>query len=263
MKKIIGIFSMLFLLAITLGSCTDAPVDEPGQDGLSKTRSAGADATCYYWYSGEKIPLTLNTEYVNIVADDASLKSSKTGSSFQGLDLVQEDGARSGNVVKYRLTSKSTATDYSKLIKDLKQNKQIKHILPFFSRGANAQPIGTSDIFYLKLKDEKDFATLKLLAEEQKVQIVKEVPYMPLWYIMSIHNSSFGSSVDASNYFYETGHFADVDPAFMFDFKPNVIPNDPMFGQLWGLKNNSYPDIDINVTAAWDITRGALSLIHI
>ena len=26
MKKIIGIFSMLFLLAITLGSCTDAPV---------------------------------------------------------------------------------------------------------------------------------------------------------------------------------------------------------------------------------------------
>ena len=52
MKKIIGIFSMLFLLAITLGSCTDAPVDEPGQDGLSKTRSAGADATCYYWYSG-------------------------------------------------------------------------------------------------------------------------------------------------------------------------------------------------------------------
>ena len=45
MKKIIGIFSMLFLLAITLGSCTDAPVDEPGQDGLSKTRSAGADAT--------------------------------------------------------------------------------------------------------------------------------------------------------------------------------------------------------------------------
>ena len=150
MKKIIGIFSMLFLLAITLGSCTDAPVDEPGQDGLSKTRSAGADATCYYWYSGEKIPLTLNTEYVNIVADDASLKSLKTGSSFQGLDLVQEDGARSGNVVKYRLTSKSTATDYSNLIKDLKQNKQIKHILPFFSRGANAQPIGTSDIFYLK-----------------------------------------------------------------------------------------------------------------
>ena len=90
--------------------------------------------------------MTLNTEYVNIVADDESLKSSKTGSSFQGLDLVQEDGARSGNVVKYRLTSKSTATDYSKLIKDLKQNKQIKHILPFFSRGANAQPIGTSDI---------------------------------------------------------------------------------------------------------------------
>lgn len=179
--------------------------------------------------------MTLNTEYVNIVADDASLKSSKTGSSFQGLDLVQEDGARSGNVVKYRLTSKSTATDYSKLIKDL---KQISRLNTFCHSLAEVRMLNPSEhpIFLFEIKDEKDFATLKLLAEEQKVQIVKEVPYMPLWYIMSIHNSSFGSSVDASNYFYETGHFADVDPAFMFDFKPNVIPNDPMFGQLWGLK---------------------------
>ena len=30
-----------------------------------------------------------------------------------------------------------------------------------------------------------------------------------------------------------------------------------MFSQQWGLKNNSYSDIDINATAAWDITRGA------
>ena len=80
---------------------------------------------------------------------------------------------------------------------------------------------------------------------------------MPLWYILSIQNSSFESSVAASNYFYETQKFEEVDPAFMFDFKPSSIPNDPMFSQQWGLKNNSYSDIDINATAAWDITRGA------
>lgn len=43
----------------------------------------------------------------------------------------------------------------------------------------------------------------------------------------------------------------------MFNFKVNAIPNDPMFGQQWGLKNNSYPGVDVNATAAWDITRGA------
>ena len=56
MKKIIGIFSMLFLLAITLGSCTDAPVDEPGQDGLSKTRSAGADASATTGIAEKRYP---------------------------------------------------------------------------------------------------------------------------------------------------------------------------------------------------------------
>lgn len=257
MKKIIGIFSMLFLLAFTLGSCTEAPVDELGQEDRSKTRSTGADPTCYYWYNGEKVPLTLNTEYVNIVADDALLKSSNASSPIQGLNLVQEDGVQSGDVTKFKLSSEMTAAEYSNLIKNLKLNKQIKHILPYFSRGNDAKPVGTSDIFYLKLKEAKDVAALQQLTDEQKVQIVREVPYMPLWYILSIQNSDFSSSVDASNFFYETGKFADVDPAFMFEFKANSIPNDPMFGQLWGMKNNSYPGIDINATAAWDITRGA------
>ena len=30
-----------------------------------------------------------------------------------------------------------------------------------------------------------------------------------------------------------------------------------MFGQQWGLKNNSYPGVDVKAAAAWDITRGA------
>lgn len=95
------------------------------------------------------------------------------------------------------------------------------------------------------------------MAAQKNVDVVKEVPNMPLWYILSIESSSFESSVEASNYFYETGNFDDVDPAFMFNFKVNAIPNDPMFGQQWGLKNNSYPGVDVKAAAAWDITRGA------
>ena len=59
-----------------------------------------------------------------------------------------------------------------------------------FHRGA-ATPIGTSDIFYLKLKTVNDIATLEALTKEQNIRIVKEVPNMPLWYILSIQNSSF------------------------------------------------------------------------
>jgi len=53
---------------------------------------------------------------------------------------------------------------------------------------------------------------------------------------------------------------ADPDVVFV---EPNYIvqlvltPNDPSFGLLWGLKNNSTPGADINATAAWDVTTGS------
>ena len=253
MKKIFGILGILLLLSFTMVACQDY-VEELNQEPLM-TRSASADPTLYYWYKGEKVALTLNNEYVNVLVDKNKWAAKNVSSLTQNYQ-VQNDSLQSGNLVKLRLTTKSTASDYSQIVKDLKQNEQVKHVLPFFNRG-NAEPIGTSEIFYLKLKDAQDYTALQTLAAQKDVEVVKEVPNMPLWYILSIENSSFESSVEASNYFYETGNFDDVDPAFMFNFKVNAIPNDPMFGQQWGLKNNSYPGVDINVTAAWDITRGA------
>jgi len=193
---------------------------------------------------------------VNVVVENDLAKSASTQSLAQSYSLIQEENERCGNIITLKLATKTVSSEYEKLVADLKQDERVKHVLPFFNRGA-ATPIGTSDIFYLKLKTVNDIATLEALTKEQNIRIVKEVPNMPLWYILSIQNSSFESSVAASNYFYETQKFEEVDPAFMFDFKPSSIPNDPMFSQQWGLKNNSYSDIDINATAAWDITRGA------
>lgn len=257
MKKTLGALCIFSLLTLTMVACQDAPVDEPIIDNSAMTtRTAGDDATHYYWYKGEKVPLTLNTEYVNVIVDDNLAKSANIQSLAQRYNLAQNDSDQVGNIIKFKLTSKAVATEYAELTTDLKRNAQIKQVLPFFDR-KDAEPIGTSDIFYLKLKTADDFAILQALAEKQNVLITKEVPNMPLWYILSIQDSAFESSVAASNYFYETGKFDAVDPAFMFDFQPNAVPNDPMFNQLWGLKNNSYSGIDINATAAWDLTKGA------
>lgn len=252
MKKIVGILGMLLLLSFTMVACQDF-VEEPDQGPLM-TRSAGADPTLYYWYKGEKVALTLNTDYVNVLVDKKIGVARNAKSLFQNYQ-VQDDSLLEGNLIKVKLTAKSLASDYSEAVNELRQSAQVKQVLPFFNRG-NGEPIGTSEIFYLKLKDAQDYMMLQTLALQKKVEIMKEVPNMPLWYILSIEDSSFESAVQASNYFYETGSFEDVDPAFMFQFKPSATPNDPMFGQQWGLKNNSYPGNDINVMAAWDITKG-------
>lgn len=259
MKKIlqyISVFFAMILMSFALSGCQaeDVMTDEAPTDGPQMTNSANSEY--YYWYKGEKIYLTLNTEYVNVIADDSFLKYSSTSSQPQKYSIAQDYSSTTGNLVKLRMSSKLVESEYSTTINTLKQDQQVKYVLPFFER-TDAEPIGTSDVFYLKLKSESDLSKLTEVAGEHNVQIIKEVPHMPLWYILSIQNSSFSHSVDASNYFYETGYFADIDPAFMFNFKSNSTTGiDPMFGQLWGLKNTSYPGIDINAVNAWSITRG-------
>lgn len=99
---------------------------------------------------------------------------------------------------------------------------------------------------------------MKKTAQQHGVQIVKHSDLMPLWYVMSMRGSDFDNAIDASNYFYETGLFGNVDPAFMFDFTPSFVPNDPYFvsNDLWGLNNVAHPDYDIDAVGAWDISKG-------
>lgn len=55
------------------------------------------------------------------------------------------------------------------------------------------------------------------------------------------------------------------------DYKvyPSMFPNDPMFGELWGLHNTGQkiwgwvgtPDVDINAPEAWDIAQGSSEVV--
>lgn len=94
------------------------------------------------------------------------------------------------------------------------------------------------------------------VSERLGVRIVKEIPYMPDWYMLSIEGSEFQTAVDAANCFYETGQFEEIDPAFMFNFRAGSV-NDPYYYDQWGLNNPQNPGYDINVEGAWAITTGS------
>lgn len=214
------------------------------------------NAQMSYYYKGDKIPLSVDKNFVHIITDEVFVKSSSSSRLFQELNVERVDSRPVQGLLKLKLNSVSDMSGYSLIVKSLKQNEQIKYVLPFFER-KDADPIGTSDVFYIQLKSVDDIALLEKISKQLNVQIVKQIPYMPLWYILSIKNSAFSNSIEATNYFYETRLFEEIDPAFMFDFKPNCT-NDPMFSQLWGLrKTTSSSDVGINICDAWNITRGA------
>lgn len=122
-------------------------------------------------------------------------------------------------------------------------------------RQNNIESITISNIFYVKLKNSTDLNLLQQVANQKNVNIIHQNIFMPLWYKLELNNGNSRSSLEICNEFYETGHFADIDPAFQFDFS-NSCSNDDDFGDLWGLNNTTNPDIDINICNAWSITEG-------
>jgi len=109
---------------------------------------------------------------------------------------------------------------------------------------------------------------------QKNVEIVKQVPNMPDRYILSTKNVQF-STIELSNAFYESNFFANVDPAFMFNFTNGSeatdsnntdtpledgtlnCANDPNFVGQWGLNNIGARWYDVNACAVWGITEGS------
>lgn len=221
--------------------------------GLSMINAQG---NYFYYYNSEKIYLDVDKNYLNITVKQGFKRAlaAELGFKFEGEAVNStEEGYL---MYKLRFSTPPEDQEYYQKINALRQLENLKHVSLYFERGNGAPSIGTSDTFYVKLNSEGDIGLLEETAYSKNMSVVKQVPYMPLWYILSINPGSADNALDAANYFHETGFFADVDPAFMFNFRHNCT-NDPDFGSLWGLDNSSNPAIDINACQAWTITEGS------
>ena len=204
----------------------------------------------YYWYKGSKIELEIDSSKINV--------TTATETNLQGLlfefasNSKVKELERSNNTSLFSVELASTKS-YNNIIDNLKSNKDVICISPYYKRGYN-NSIGTSSYFYIKLRKKDDYKLLTEFASKNNLEIIKQIAYTPNWYIILNRNSEINST-QASNMAYESGLFANVDPAFMFNFGHNCT-NDSLFNRLWGLKNNTNPNVDIKVCDAWTITRG-------
>lgn len=250
--KILIIAAMAYCL-LTIVSCNDAVIVK---DILSNESSqigtrANVSTDYYYWYNGEKVGISSlkNLYYVSssdsmeleaIDLSPSALATCKRGKSIEGCN----NGCWKIVEINTDTKSKSTIANINTLASEI-NNKNI-HIAPVFGID-NQNYISTSEYFYVKLKSSEDYQILADVASDYSAEIVKEVPYMPNWYLLKSSTSSNGLIM--SNQFYESGKFENVDAGFMFNFKINSCPSEPDFGKQWGLDK-------INACTAWDITKG-------
>ena len=224
---------------------------EQNDKTMGNLETKASDNTTYYWYRGDKIPLEINFQYANIIFkkyDETFIKHLS--------DMNIEIAEKGDGFIKVKFKeSARRIEDYHTQVQEIKDKLDLGGIYPYYEQGEGVDPIGTSDLFYVRLNDN-DKESLKKMAEKYGVKIVEDVPYMPEWYTLSVEGSDLENSINAANIFYESGLFADIDPAFMFDFKTCTV-NDPLFSNQWGINNVNNPGYDINVEGAWNITRGS------
>lgn len=206
----------------------------------------------YYYYKGEKQYLTLDKTRLDITVSTNFQKQQVRSAEFEILSLSD---LTSQNLIfgSIKLQSEIKDTKYDEIINLLKNNKDVIAVHPNFITARNIE-IGMSPYFYVRLKDASDYDLLKKTAEQNNVLIVEQNEFLPLWYTLICTKETPDNTLNIANYFFETGLFASAVPDFLSD--DLFCTNDPNFGQLWGLNNVSYSNVDINACAAWNITRG-------
>lgn len=237
--------SLLLLLVsqcVCFVSCSDIEHESLQTNGVMSMRTRAITSDYYYYYKGEKIALSSIKNIYYVSAEDSlTLCNAISHINEDGTDSIHK-GANSTYWKYIEGETGANSHQISSLRGVLAENQ---HIAPVFGEKANI--VGTSEFFYVKVKDVDDINALKNTADINGVEIIEKVPYLDRWYMLKAPTSSCG--LDMSNLFYETGLFEDVDPAFMFNFQPNNCTGEPEESNQWGLSK-------MNMCEAWNITKG-------
>ena len=151
--------------------------------------------TDYYYYKGNRIPLTINENKVCI-------------------SVPKDCDDTCGRIRAI------TQSDYEKLTSQDSWEEDSKSVMLtscYFTE--NNEEVYATPYLNVKLKKEEDRDLLNSYAEQYKLTIVDFSSLMPLWYVLSITPDSEKSSVQCANELYESGDFAHSEP----DFASNTI----------------------------------------
>jgi len=226
----------------------------------------------YYWYGGSKIKLKTISSKKFVTFDtmvDTKIIKQKLKIKNHNLKKLGKS-----NILKHlkphRQTKKTAA--YWAIISDTEiTNTNIDEFIyeiPYYSSMSGGE-IGISNLFYVQLKEPRDLILLENMAKKNKVEILGNDHYMPLWYTLSCDKKSKGTALEMANLFYESGLFVTSEPDLMIDDltlgDTTQCVNDPLFNDQWNLNNTGQnggtAGIDINFCESSQITTGSGDIV--
>ncbi len=165
----------------------------------------------FYYYKGNKIPLTLNENKVVVsIPKDCGDITERVLACTRTLDKISDEYFDIFLILK---------SDFNKLtMLDFWAEDAKSVILSSSYYTENKEEICATPYLNVRLKKEEDIDLLTSYAEQYKLNIMNS-SLMPLWYILNITPDSEKNTLECANALYESGDFAESVPDFAYDVK--------------------------------------------
>lgn len=122
----------------------------------------------YYYYREQKIDLSVDKNYLNIITSDNFDETSIRSLGFKTFTMHEIDEfTQPQKFARLEFENSPSDSEYLQAMDDLKRTSEIRNIGMYFIRGDSIPPIGTSNIFYVKLKSTEDFNLLQTTANQK------------------------------------------------------------------------------------------------
>lgn len=213
--------------------------------------------TDYYYFKGQRIPLTVNPKKVNVISMANGPQFAPAANPNALPTGLEVEAVISGNpynmcVIENKTSNIALLHNYLNYI--VNPNYNIVHPCYLNSKGEEVIPSG---YIYIKLKKESDILLLQILANNYNLRILHQNAYMPKWYVLYMITNGEDTLIEKAKNLYETNFFEAVEPDLMFNkIFYNSISWDERVDEQWGLYNTSNDSIDINVSSAWNYATG-------
>ncbi|MDD5556915.1 MAG: S8 family serine peptidase [bacterium] len=129
---------------------------------------------------------------------------------------------------------------------------------PVFDDGGG-RPLVITDEFVARFRPGLDARAIDEVNARHGAVILRHAGGPPECLVLSAGGGEL-AALRLANRYVEEGHVAFAHPNFIARREKRLVPDDPLFPRQWHLLNDGQgggvPDQDIDVTAAWDITRG-------
>lgn len=157
--------------------------------------------TAFYYYQGNKIPLTLNESKVCISIPKGDEKLGERIRS--NVEVLQEvlDNAFGIYVVTRQSFDKLTSQDFWE-----EDSKAVILTSCYFTE--NNEEVFATPYLNVRLNKEEDVDLLNKYAEKYRLKNCGNSSLMPLWYILSVTQNSDISPLECANGLFESGDFA-------------------------------------------------------